>query len=96
MISKEDVIKVSKLVNIKLPDEEVSKLSVLFSDTLDKINILKELDVNNVNETYQVNGLTNVFSDPEQNKTTLTQEEALKNAPKKSKGYFATKAVFER
>ncbi len=96
MITKEEVIKVAKLVNIKLTDDEVSKLSELFSDTLDKIAVLNELDVSGVLETYQVNGLTNIYSVEVLNKATLSKDEALANATKRVNDYFATKAVFER
>lgn len=94
--TKEQVKKVAKLVKLNLSDLELERLSVMFTDTLEKIRVLDELDTTNVPETYQVNGLENVFSDPVENKATLSKEAALKNAKQVIKGLIATDGVFDR
>lgn len=95
-ITKEQVKKIAELVKLSLTEEQIEKLSAMFSDTLKTIEVLDELDIKNVSETYQVTGLTNVFSDPQKNKTTLTKEEALSNAKEVIRGLIATQAVFDR
>lgn len=94
-IDAEQTEKIAKLVNLELTAEEKAKFSNLFNETISYIQVMDELDVSNVNETYQVTGLKNVFSTSENN-STLSQEEALSNAPKKKDNKFVTKAVFER
>ncbi len=93
-ITTEQVKKIAKLCKLTLTEEEIKKLSKLLSETLDYVNVLDELDVSKVSETFQVTGLTNVFQDGFSN--TLSKEEALVNSKEIIKGMFATEAVFDR
>lgn len=95
MISKEQVEKIAKLVKIDLTEAEKTKFAKMFSETLEYVEILKELETENIEETYQVNGLTNVFQTPE-NKATLPSSEVVKNAANVKKGLFVTEGVFDR
>jgi aspartyl-tRNA(Asn)/glutamyl-tRNA(Gln) amidotransferase subunit C len=95
-ILPEEVKKISDLVKLNLSDQEVGTFSEMFSETLDVIQVLDELDTANVPETYQVNGLTNVFQKDDENKATLSKDDALKNAPDTARGLIATHAVFDR
>ena len=94
-LTKEQVLHIAKLCNLTLTESEVEKLAKMLSDTLDYIGVLDELDTSGVNETFQVTGLTNVFQQKNDEVTTLSQEEALKNAKEVIKDMFATKGVFE-
>jgi aspartyl-tRNA(Asn)/glutamyl-tRNA(Gln) amidotransferase subunit C len=96
LITKEQVVKIAELCKLELTKEEVEKFSKLFSETLKVIAVLDELDTPNVKETYQVNGLMNVFQKDDENVATLTQKEVLKNAKKVEKGLIATDPVFDR
>lgn len=96
LITKEQVVKIAELCKLQLSEEEVEKFSKLFSETLQVIDVLNELDTTKVPETYQVNGLTNVFQKDDENVATLTKDEVLKNAKRVEKGLFATEAVFDR
>jgi len=93
-ISKEEVKKIADLANLDISGE-VDRLSSLLSDTLGYIQTLKELDTTNVEETFQVTGLTSVFQDDSE-VDSLTKEEALSNASDSFKGLFSTKPVFKR
>lgn len=93
--TKDDVKHISKLANIPLTENEEDLLTEAFSQTLEYIEVLDELDTNSVEPTYQVNGLKNVFQ-ASGAKTTLKQEEALQNATDPVKDKFGTKAVFDR
>lgn len=95
MVTKEQVEKIAKLVKLDLTEAEKEKFSKMFSETLEYIEILKELKTDTVEETYQVNGLTNVFQ-TSQNKATLPTSEVIKNASNVSKGLFVTDGVFDR
>ena len=94
VITKDDVKKIAELSNLNLSEDEVEKFSRLFTDTLEYMDKLNELDTSEVKETYQVTGLTNVFQ--EDGSKTLSQNDALSNAQEVEEGYFATEAVFER
>ena len=95
-ITKEETKNIAHLCNLSLSEKELEKLSVLLSDTLDYINVLNELAVENVQETYQVTGLENVFMTRKVGEHTLTQKEALQNASEVVDDKFATEAVFDR
>ena len=92
-ISIEEVNKIAKLSKLDLGDQ-VEKFSELLSDTLNYIQVLGELDTENVPETYQVTGLSNVYQ-KSQNKS-LDKEDSLKNASHRVKDLFGTWAVFDR
>ena len=50
---------------------------------------MDEVDLSKVEPTFQTTGLTDALRDDEIEKArVLTQEEALSNAPKKSRGFF--------
>ncbi|EKE00418.1 MAG: hypothetical protein ACD_22C00027G0002 [uncultured bacterium] len=95
-ISKEQVKKIAQLSNLALTEQEVEKFSEILSDTMKVVDVLKELDTENISETYQITGLTNVFQKSPDNTATLTQKEALQNAKEVIRGLFVTKAVFDR
>lgn len=94
-ITQEQIKKIAKLCNLNLTDTETEKLSFMFSDTLQYMNVLEELDTLGVDETYQVTGLKNIYLKAD-NKRTLKKEEALSNAKEVIKGMFATQGVFDR
>lgn len=94
-ITEEDVKHIAKLVKLDVTGQEAD-LTKMFSQTLDYIKILDELDTTDVKETYQVNGLTNVFQKKDSPKNTLTQTEVLQNAKEVNEGFISTKGVFDR
>ncbi len=94
-ITKEDVEKIAELSKLKLSKEEVEEFSEMFTDTLEYMNMLEELDTKGIDETYQVTGLTNVFQNGEVIPS-LTQEDALMNADEAIDDHFSTEGVFER
>ena len=95
-ITIEDTKHVAQLSNLDLSEKELQKLTAMFSDTLDYIAVLEELDTSSVKETFQVTGLKNVFQDRGVSDQELTQEQALKNASEVVQGKFVTEAVFDR
>lgn len=94
-ITVEQVKRLAKMLKIDVTGVE-DKLAEMFSDTLEKIEILKELDTSKTEETYQVTGLVNVFQQGSENYATLSKADALSNAQEQINGLFATKAVFNR
>lgn len=94
-ISKKQVIHIAELNKLKLPDSEVEKFSALFTDTLNYMNVIGELDTSKVKETSHVTGEKNVFLTKE-NKATLTKKAVLSNAKETMDGLIITKGVFDR
>jgi aspartyl/glutamyl-tRNA(Asn/Gln) amidotransferase C subunit len=94
-ISKDQVNHIAKLAQIPLKEGEDSMFAEIFSDTIEYINVLNELDTSNTLETYQVTGLVNVYQKGNENMATLSQEDALKNAAIVEKKLIGTKGVFE-
>ncbi len=94
-ITTDDIKHIAKLSNLPLSAKEEEDLAAAFSKTIEYINVLEELDTTNVEPTFQVAGLRNVFQSIN-SRTTLKKEEALKNATNRIKDKFGTKAVFDR
>jgi len=91
----DEVKSIAKLIKVGLNNEEVEKFKETIPQTLDVIDVLKELDTKDVLPTSQVTGLQNVFKD-DSACATLSQELALSNAKDKERGLFVTKGVFDR
>ncbi|VVB64761.1 Aspartyl/glutamyl-tRNA(Asn/Gln) amidotransferase subunit C [uncultured archaeon] len=92
MITREDVEHISWLASIKISDEEKEKFVDQFNSILDYFHQLDEVDTEGIEPTYRVVDLANVFRDDVACKS-LTQEEALKNAPKTENGYFKSPRI---
>ena len=91
------VVKVAQLAHLTLTPVQEEKFAKQLSSVLAYISKVQALDTNNVEETSQVTGLTNVFrEDVVDTERMLTQEQALSNAKKTHKGYFVVPAVFDQ
>lgn len=91
---KIDVKHVAKLANLPLTSEEEEKYSEQLSKILDYFEQLNQVDTSGVEPTFNVTGLNNVMREDETT-VSLSQEEALSNAPKKKDSMFETKGVFD-
>jgi aspartyl-tRNA(Asn)/glutamyl-tRNA(Gln) amidotransferase subunit C len=92
MITREDVEHISWLASIKISDEEKEKFVDQFNSILEYFHQLDEVDTEEIEPTYRVVDLANVFRDDVACKS-LTHEEALKNAPKTENGYFKSPRI---
>ena len=97
MLSIDEVKHIAKLSNLKLTDEELEQFRVQLSSILDYVRQLNEVDTENVEPTFQVGKLKNVFQDVDydkfHNQQKISKNDALKNASNQEDGYFTTKAV---
>ncbi len=93
-LTKDQVKHVAKLANLPLTTEEEERYSEQLSKVLDYIDQLNQVDTSNVEPTFNVSGQSNVMREDE-TAPSLSQDEALQNAPKKENGFFVTKGVFE-
>ena len=80
------------LATIKVAEEEKDDFVAQFNSVLDYFHQLDELDTEDVEPTYRVVDLVNVFREDE-TKESLSQEEALRNAPRREKDYFKSPRI---
>lgn len=93
-LTSNQVEHVAKLANLPLSSDEEEKYGEQLSKILDYIDQLNRVDTSQVEPTFNTTGNENVIRE-DVSRESLSQEEALKNAPKVKDGYFATKGVFE-
>ena len=86
MITKKNIENISWLARIKLTEEEKENFTKQLNSILDYFKTLDEVEAD-VPPTHHVVGLTNVFRDDVVEKS-ISQDDALSNAPKKERGYF--------
>ena len=82
-----DVEKTAHLSMLTLTEEEKSLFAEQLSTILNYINKLNELDTTDVEPTSHVVKLKNVFRN-DISHSSLTQDEALRNAPDPSDGFY--------
>ncbi len=85
---------VARLARLRLPASELERMREQLSAILDYMTMLQEVDVAGVPPTAQVTGLSSVMR-PDEMQPTLSQVQALQNAPDHAEGMFRVKAVFE-
>ena len=83
-ITREEIKRIADLANIKLSEEEIEKFSKQIPEILGYVEKLNELDTKDLEFKSQTE-LTNIFRDDVAN-TSLTQDEAISNRKKTSKG----------
>ena len=80
-LTKEQVEKIAFLARIDLTEEEKERFAVQLTDILQYVDVLSEADTSNVEPTYQVTGLTNVFEADELLEEQVSTDEILENSP---------------
>ena len=78
---------VSSVARLKLDKKEIDKFKADFKEILDNFSKLDEVDVSNVEESFQPVELKNAMREDKVEEC-LKQEEALKNTKLKKDGYF--------
>lgn len=92
-ITRTDVLKLAKLSNIKLRDDEVDKFVIELDAIVQYVEQIDSVEIDGLKPTDQVTGLQNVTRPDEVIKYDSTQEELLKNLPKKDGKYIKVKRV---
>ena len=93
-ISKEQVERVAKLARLEVSEDEKTVFARQLSSILTYIDQLKELDTAGVEPTATVLPTDNVFREDEV-RPSLTQEQALANAPEQADGFFRVPKIIE-
>lgn len=89
---KIDVNHIAKLANLTLENGDKEKFEHQLSEILTHVERLKDVNTEKIKETSQSTGLENVTREDESQES-LSQEEALSNAPKKHKSMFVVPAL---
>lgn len=93
-ISKKQVKHVAKLARLGLTKKEIEKFQKQLSAILEYMDLLNEVNTEGIEPTSQTTGLENVFRpDKAKRDNSLTQKEALANAPDKKDGYINVKKI---
>lgn len=92
--SQFDIRYIAHLARISLTQEEEKKLSAQLGNILGYIEKLKELDVSNVEPTAHAVPMINVTRADEVRES-LSNEDALRNAPAKANGLFMVPKIVE-
>jgi aspartyl-tRNA(Asn)/glutamyl-tRNA(Gln) amidotransferase subunit C len=93
-ITVKDVQHVAKLARLQLSPEEEATFTEQMNAILQYAEKLNELDTENVKPTTHVLQVSNVMRE-DAVKESLSQEEALLNAPEDEDGHFKVPAVLE-
>ncbi len=89
-----DVKYVAHLARLSLSAEEEQKIGEQLGNILGYIEKLKEVDVSGVEPTAHAFPLINVAR-PDEVRPSLTNEEALRNAPSQANGLFIVPKIVE-
>ncbi|NOZ63584.1 MAG: Asp-tRNA(Asn)/Glu-tRNA(Gln) amidotransferase subunit GatC [Caldiserica bacterium] len=94
ILSEKDIEKVGKLSRLKLTPEEKELYLKQLSSILEFMEQLKELNTEEVLPTFYPLDLKSVWR-KDCVTSSLSQEEALDNAPAKERGYFKVPRIIE-
>lgn len=80
-LSREDILKLARLARLTVSDEEVESYRTELSEILKYVEQLQSVDVDGLEPTTQVTGLTNVMREDEVADYGVTPDDLLKIAP---------------
>ena len=80
-LTREDVLKLARLARLDLTDEEVEEFQGELSAILEYVEQLQSVDVDGLEPTNQVTGLTDVTRPDETRDYGYEPQELLKNVP---------------
>lgn len=92
-ISKDEILKLAKLSNIELSDEEVEKYQTEVASILEMIAKLNEINTEGVEPTYQVSGNKNIMREDEISEDIVGALDLLSLSPKTEKGQIKVPKV---
>ena len=91
-IPVEEVRHIAELAHIELTREEEVIFTEQFNRILDYFSKIDEVNTDDVQPTYHVLDLVNVYREDKVQKS-LSEEEPLKNAPKKEDRFFKSPRI---
>lgn len=96
-ITTSQVRHIAQLADIPITAQEEVNLADAFNETLEVVDKLKSVNVQNVEPTHQVTGLENIWREDKINQTnTFTQTQALANARQTHQGFFVVSRIIDQ
>lgn len=92
-LSRDDVLNLAQLAKLDLTEEEISQFQHELSDILGFVEQLSEVDVDGLQPTTQVTGLTNVTRPDRIKDYGVDQQALLKNVPSRQGNYIKVRRV---
>jgi aspartyl-tRNA(Asn)/glutamyl-tRNA(Gln) amidotransferase subunit C len=92
VISREEVVHVARLARLHFDDDELSRLQVELSAIIDYVQQIGRLDLAGVPPTAHAVAVQNVLR-PDVPRPSLSQAQALANAPAVEAGHFAVPRI---
>ena len=89
-----DLKKLESLSKINLTDDEKITAFEYFGHWIEKFDLLKNVDTENVEPLVTVSSLVNVMREDETRKT-IDRETLLRTAPEQNNGYFVVPRILE-
>jgi aspartyl-tRNA(Asn)/glutamyl-tRNA(Gln) amidotransferase subunit C len=94
-IDKDSVEKIAHLARLEFDEKEKVQIITDMNNMLSFINKLNEVDTSTIEPLIYMSDEVNILRDDEV-KQEITQDEALKNAPKKDSDYFKVPKIIEK
>lgn len=92
-LTRDEVLKLAALARLRLSDAEVDKFTTEIEAILGYVEQLQTVDLEGLDPTYQVTGLTNVMRPDDIIEYGISPEELLKNAPATENGHIKVKRM---
>ncbi len=92
-LTREDVLKLARLARLDLSEEEIASFTTELASVLDYVAQLQDVDVDGLDPTSQVTGLTNVMRDDVMKDYGVTRADLLRLAPKTQDGQLKVKRM---
>jgi len=80
-LTRDEVLKLAQLARLRLTDAEVDQFTIEIEAILGYVEQLQSVDLDGLEPTYQVTGLTNVMRPDEIIEYGVSPTDLLKNAP---------------
>jgi len=87
-LTREDILKLAQLAKLKLNESEVEAFRTEITEILGYVEMLKDVDTNGLEPTYQVTGLANVMRPDEVKQSVATIKDLLRNVPRRDDDYI--------
>ena len=93
-VSKEELLHIAKLADLKVNEEEINKYIKNLDDILDYVKVLEKVPIENLDETIGANDNFNVFRKDEV-KTFENIKGILENAPELERNMYKIPKVLQ-
>ena len=92
-LTRADVLNLARLAKLDLNEEELKTFTSEISEILGYVEQLQAVDIDDLEPTYQVTGLSNVTRKDQIKDYGISREELMKNMPSVEAGQIKVKRV---